>query len=112
MYCKPNLLIVFGGSDQYSNTQDLTRSNLLDVGAAALLVADLDAKKGQPWRHFGTADMPYLDQLLQPSSMSSVTNSASARQHLRIITASKRTKSGSQQIWQVLLLCLSFPDLD
>ncbi|KMT17499.1 hypothetical protein BVRB_2g037810 [Beta vulgaris subsp. vulgaris] len=86
--------------DQYSNTQDLTRSNLLDVGAAALLVADLDAKKGQPWRHFGTADMPYLDQLLQPSSMSSVTNSASARQHLRIITASKRTKSGSQQIWE------------
>ena len=81
--------------------QDLLRSNLLDVGAAALLVSDLDAKKGQPWRHFGTADMPYLDQLLQPSSMSSITNSASAHHHLRIITASKRTKSGSQQIWQV-----------
>ncbi|KNA10940.1 hypothetical protein SOVF_139590 [Spinacia oleracea] len=86
--------------DKYFNSQDLTRSNLLDVGAASLLVADLDTKKGQPWRHFGTADMPYLDQLLQPSSMSSVTNSASARQHLRIITASKRTKSGSQQIWE------------
>uniref|UniRef100_A0A803N5T8 Uncharacterized protein n=1 Tax=Chenopodium quinoa TaxID=63459 RepID=A0A803N5T8_CHEQI len=83
--------------DKYFNAQDLTRSNLLDVGAAALLVSDLDSKKGQPWRHFGTADMPYLDQLLQPSSMSSVTNSASARHHLRIITASKRTKSGEQQ---------------
>lgn len=86
--------------DKYFNTQDLTRSNLLDVGAAALLVTDMDAKKGQPWRHFGTADMPYLDQLLQPSSMSSVTDSAFARHHLRIITASKRAKSGSQQIWE------------
>ncbi|XP_021771172.1 uncharacterized protein LOC110735298 isoform X1 [Chenopodium quinoa] len=86
--------------DKYFNAQDLTRPNLLDVGAAALLVSDLDTKKGQLWRHFGTADMPYLDQLLQPSSMSSVTNSASARHHLRIITASKRTKSGSQQIWE------------
>ncbi|CAO2826135.1 unnamed protein product [Amaranthus hypochondriacus] len=88
------------GRDHNLNMQDLLRSNLLDVGAAALLVSDLDAKKGQPWRHFGTADMPYLDQLLQPSSMSSITNSASARHHLRIITASKRTKSGSQQIWE------------
>ncbi|XP_074280627.1 uncharacterized protein LOC141605646 isoform X2 [Silene latifolia] len=80
------------------NAQDLMRSNLLEVGAAALLVADIDVKKG-PWKHFGTADMPYLDQLLQPS-MSPGNNNSSARHHLRIITASKRTKSGSQQIWE------------
>ncbi|KAH9623434.1 hypothetical protein KSS87_002680 [Heliosperma pusillum] len=79
------------------NAQDLMRSNLLEVGAAALLVADIDVKKSQPWKHFGTADMPYLDQLLQPS-MTPGNNNSSARHHLRIITASKRTKSGSQQI--------------
>ncbi|KAL9226090.1 hypothetical protein vseg_001940 [Gypsophila vaccaria] len=85
--------------DHILNAQDLMRSNLLEVGAAALLVADMDAKKGQPWKHFGTGDMPYLDQLLQPS-MSPSSNNSSARHHLRIITASKRTKSGSQQIWE------------
>ncbi|KAK9682240.1 hypothetical protein RND81_10G060500 [Saponaria officinalis] len=85
--------------DHNLNAQDLMRSNLLEVGAAALLVADMDAKKGQPWKHFGTGDMPYLDQLLQPS-MSPGNNNSSARHHLRIITASKRTKSGSQQIWE------------
>lgn len=87
-------------SDHNLNTQDLSRHNLLEVGAASILVTDMDARKGDPWRHFGTADMPYLDQLLQPSSMSSGTSCASARHHLRIITASKRTKSGSQQIWE------------
>ncbi|GAB4854844.1 hypothetical protein Ancab_023429 [Ancistrocladus abbreviatus] len=86
--------------DQSVNSQDLSTPNLLEVGAAALLVADIEARiKGQPWRHFGTADLPYLDQLLQPSSVSTGTNSASARHHLRIITASKRAKSGSHQIW-------------
>lgn len=86
--------------DHILNAQGLGRPSLLEVGAASLLVADTNSRKGQPWKHFGTADMPYLDQLLQPTSMSSGNNCASARHHLRIITASKRTKSGSQQIWE------------
>ncbi|XP_059628165.1 uncharacterized protein LOC132270969 [Cornus florida] len=83
------------------NPQNVSTHNFLEVGAAALLVGDVEAKiKGQPWRKFGTADMPYLDQLLQPSLLTTVTNSASARAHLRAITASKRTKPGPQHIWK------------
>ena len=59
--------------------------------------------KGQPWKYFGTDDMPYLDQLLQASPVTSFTNSASACPHLRAITASKRTKAGPRQVWHVLL---------
>lgn len=78
--------------------------NFLEVGAAALLVGDIEAKmNGQPWKYFGTDDMPYLDQLLQSSPVTPITNSASARPHLRAITASKRTKAGSHQIWYFLL---------
>ena len=73
------------------------------VGAAALLVGDMEAKmKGQPWKYFGTADMPYLDQLLQPSSVTTIANSASARSHLRAITALTRSKGGLCQIWYAL----------
>lgn len=76
----------------------------LELGAAALLVGDMEDKtKGQPWKYFGTADLPYLDQLLQPSSVTTITNSASARRHLRTITSSKRSKAGPHQIWYVLL---------
>ncbi|KAL5569128.1 hypothetical protein UlMin_025703 [Ulmus minor] len=75
--------------------------NFVEVGAAALLVGNIEAKmKVQPWKHFGTTDMPYLDQLLQPSPVTTITDSASARPHLRAVTASKRTKAGPQQIWQ------------
>lgn len=78
--------------------------NFLEVGAAALLVGDIESKmKGEPWKFFGTDDMPYLDQLLQYSPVTPITNSASTRPHLRAITASKRTKPGSRQIWHVLL---------
>lgn len=76
--------------------------NFLEVGAAALLLGDMEAKmKGQPWKYIGTNDMPYLDQLLQPSSATTITNSASARSHLTAVTASKRTKAGPRQIWHV-----------
>ncbi|KAJ9539998.1 hypothetical protein OSB04_026504 [Centaurea solstitialis] len=62
---------------------------------------DMEAKtKGEFWRNFGSIDMPYLDQLLQPSLLTTVTNSASARAHLRAITASKRSKTGPHQIWE------------
>ena len=84
--------------------QDVSTHNFLEVGAAALLVGDLEAKmQGKPWGTFGTADMPYLDQLLQPSLLTTVTNSAAARAHLKAITALKRSKPGPQQIWYVLL---------
>lgn len=86
--------------------------NLLEVGAAALLVGDKDAKmKGQAWKYFGTAGMPYLDQLLQPSPVTTITDSAAARSHLRAITASKRTKSGPRQIWYALPSCIIFMKL-
>lgn len=88
-------------SDHVLKPQDVSTHNFLEVGAAALLVGDLEAKmKGKPWGTFGTADMPYLDQLLQPSLLTTVTNSAAARAHLKAITALKRSKPGPQQIWE------------
>lgn len=89
-------------SDRVVNPQDMRTRNFIEVGAAALLVGDIDAKmKGHPWKYFGTADMPYLDQLLQPSPVTAITDSASARPHLRAITASKRTRAVPHQIWYV-----------
>ncbi|RAL36992.1 hypothetical protein DM860_003914 [Cuscuta australis] len=88
-------------SDQVLNPKDVCAHNFLEVGAAALLVGDMEAKmKGEPWRAFGSNEMPYLDQLLQPSLLPTVTNSASARAHLRAITALKRSKAGPNQIWE------------
>ncbi|KAL6977340.1 hypothetical protein U1Q18_026141 [Sarracenia purpurea var. burkii] len=88
-------------SDHVPSPRDSCTHSFLEVGAAALLVGDMEAKiKGQPWTNFGTTDMPYLDQLLQPSLLTTVTSSASARAHLRAITASKRTKPGPHQIWE------------
>ncbi|CAH8260228.1 unnamed protein product [Arabidopsis lyrata] len=87
-------------SERPINLQDMNNCNLLEVGAAGLLVGDMEAKmKGQHWKYFGTTEMPYLEQLLQPASVTMITNSASARSHLRAITASKRTRAGPQQIW-------------
>lgn len=80
-------------------------NNFLELGAAALLVGDIDSKmKGQPWKYFGTAEMPYLDQLLQPSPVTTIADSASASPQLRAITASKRTRAGPRQIWYMLVL--------
>lgn len=84
----------------------MSKHNFLEVGAAALLLGDMEAKmKGEFWRNFGSIDMPYLDQLLQPSLFTTVTNSASARAHLRAITASKRSKTGPHQIWYACMYC-------
>ncbi|CAI9092445.1 OLC1v1027674C1 [Oldenlandia corymbosa var. corymbosa] len=88
-------------SDHVLRPQDVSAHNFLEVGAAALLVGDLEAKmKGKPWGTFGTAEMPFLDQLLQPSLLTTVTNSAAAHGHLRAITTLKRSKPGPQQIWE------------
>ncbi|TKY64884.1 hypothetical protein E2542_SST07735 [Spatholobus suberectus] len=87
-------------NDRAVNSQEMTAHSFLEIGAAALLVGDIESKmKGQPWKFFGTDDMPYLDQLLHSSPVTPITNSDSARPHLRAITASKRTKLGSRQIW-------------
>ncbi|KAI4348137.1 hypothetical protein L6164_008896 [Bauhinia variegata] len=91
---------ILAENDRAMNSQDTRAHNFLEVGAAALLVGDIEAKmKGQPWKFFGTNDMPYLDQMLQSSPVTPITNLASARPHLRAITASKRTKAGPHQIW-------------
>ncbi|PIN04332.1 hypothetical protein CDL12_23134 [Handroanthus impetiginosus] len=88
-------------SDHILNLQDMRTHNFLEVGAAALLVGDMEAKmKGEAWKIFGSADMPYLDQLLQPSLLTTVTNSSSAFAHLRAITALKRSKPVPNQIWE------------
>lgn len=88
-------------SERGMNPQDMRKHNFLEVGAAALLVGDMEAKmKGQPWKYFGTADMPFLDQLLQPLPVTTTTNSGYAQPHLRAITASKRTRPGPHQIWE------------
>lgn len=90
-------------SDHILNTQDVSKHSFHEVGAAALLVGDMEAKmKGELWRSFGAVDMPYFDKLLQTSLLTTVTNSASARAHMKAITASKRSKTGSLQIWHVL----------
>ncbi|CAN4101441.1 unnamed protein product [Withania somnifera] len=88
-------------SDHILNPKDVSAHNFLEVGAAALLVGDMEAKmKGEPWKIFGSTEMPYLDQLLQPSLLTTVTNSASARAHLKAITALKRSKPGPHRIWE------------
>lgn len=92
---------ILNESDRVVNQQVASTHSFLEVGAAALLVGDMEAKmKGQPWRHLGTADVHCRDQLLQSSSVTTATNSSSARPHLRAITASKRTKPGPHQIWE------------
>ncbi|XP_051121707.1 uncharacterized protein LOC127245098 isoform X2 [Andrographis paniculata] len=92
--------VLLPNSEHILNLQDVQTCNFLEVGAAALLVGDMEAKmKGEAWKIFGSAEMPYLDQLLQPSLLTTVTNSSSAFAHLRAITALKRSKPGANQIW-------------
>ncbi|KAJ0962347.1 hypothetical protein J5N97_030175 [Dioscorea zingiberensis] len=87
-------------SDGVRWPQDTRPHGFLEVGAAALLVGDMEAKmKDQPWRYSGSQDLPDIDQLLQPSANTTATNFASAHIHLKVITASKRLKPGPQQIW-------------
>ncbi|KAK1396296.1 Vacuolar protein sorting/targeting protein like [Heracleum sosnowskyi] len=95
------LSLLSSDSDHVMNSQDVSKHSFLEIGAAALLVGDVEAKmKGELWRSFGAVDMPFFDKLLQTSLLTTVTNSASARSHMRAITASKRSKTGSLQIWE------------
>ncbi|KAM0948257.1 hypothetical protein DsansV1_C07g0076381 [Dioscorea sansibarensis] len=87
-------------SDGVRWPQDTCTHGLLEVGAAALLVGDVEAKtKDQPWKYSGSQDLPDIDQLLQPSATTTATNFASAHMHLKVITASKRLKAGPHMIW-------------
>lgn len=72
--------------------------SFFEAGAAALLVGNNDdyLKGGQREELLG--GMHNLDNLMQPSSGTSITKSV-ACSHLKAITASKRTKPGPQQIW-------------
>ncbi|KAK9154262.1 hypothetical protein Sjap_001742 [Stephania japonica] len=75
--------------------------SFFEVGAAALLVGDLEAKvKGQPREHPSKQDAPDLDRLMRPSTLTTATDFASAQSHLRVITASKRAKSERHQVWE------------
>lgn len=72
----------------------------LEVGAAALLVGDMDAKsKQRSWEYTANQDFPDIDQLLQPSTATMAYNIASSRSHLKAIAASKRLKPDPHQIW-------------
>lgn len=79
--------------------QDVHTHSFLEVGAAALLVGDMEAKmKEKPWNYSVTQDLPDID-LLQPSTATAATNFASSHSHLKAITASKRMKLGPHQVW-------------
>lgn len=94
----------------------------VDVGAAALLVGDMEAKvKGHSLKYPSVKDISGLHKLLQPAAVTAVANLASAPSHLKAITFVKRVKPGSFQPWYLfrcgmalsglfclLLLLLSF----
>ncbi|KAJ4979136.1 hypothetical protein NE237_009916 [Protea cynaroides] len=90
--------LVMGQSEGVSRPQDVSSHGFLEVGAAALLVGNMEVKmKSKRWTD--TQDVPDLDQILRPSSVTTATNVASAHSHLRAITASKRSKTGPHPIW-------------
>nr|XP_029120236.1 uncharacterized protein LOC105044449 isoform X2 [Elaeis guineensis] len=87
-------------SDGLMMPQDAHTHSFLEVGAAALLVGDMEAKmKEKPWKYSVTQDLPDID-LLQPSTATAATNFASSHSHLKAITASKRMKPGPHQVWK------------
>ncbi|XP_043701219.1 uncharacterized protein LOC122651756 isoform X2 [Telopea speciosissima] len=91
--------LVVAERDGFARPQDVSSHGFLEVGAAALLVGDVEAKmKAKP--STDTQDVPDLDQVLRPSTVTTATNVASAHSHLRAIAASKRSKTGPHSIWQ------------
>eukprot|EP00268_Persea_americana_P027875 TRINITY_DN2712_c0_g2_i6.p1 TRINITY_DN2712_c0_g2~~TRINITY_DN2712_c0_g2_i6.p1 ORF type:complete len:1123 (+),score=236.12 TRINITY_DN2712_c0_g2_i6:618-3986(+) len=87
-------------SDVVARTKNAHTQSFLEVGAAALLVGDVEAKmKGQPWKYSGTQDASNLDPLLRPSAVTCTSNFSLDHSHLRQITASKRIRSGPHQVW-------------
>lgn len=79
-----------------------SKYDFLEHGAAALLMKGTE-QKGQLGRstHMRLASDVRNEQLLQPSTVTTVTDTASARSHLRAIAASKRSiRTGTYQIWE------------
>jgi len=78
--------------------QDFHTHGFLEVGAAALLVGDMEAKiNDQQWKYSVIQEFPDI-ALLQPST-SAPSTFASSQSHLKAITASKRMKSGPNHVW-------------
>lgn len=85
-------------SNEFAGLQDFHTQGFLEVGAAALLVGDMEAKiNDQQWKYSVIQEFPDID-LLQPST-STASTYASSQGHLKAITASKRMKSGPSQVW-------------
>ncbi|KAL6853317.1 hypothetical protein ACP4OV_019346 [Aristida adscensionis] len=85
------------GND-FADLQHFHTHGLLEVGAAALLVGDMEARiNDQQWKYSVIQEFPDID-LLQPST-STPNTFASSQSHLKAITASKRMKSGPNQVW-------------
>jgi len=97
---------LFISSSDFVGLQDFHIHGFLEVGAAALLVGDMDAKiNDQQWKYSVTQEFPDID-LLQPSS-SAPSTFASSQSHLKAITASKRMRSAPNQVWYCLLfICI------
>ncbi|PWZ30729.1 hypothetical protein Zm00014a_036517 [Zea mays] len=84
-------------SSDFVGLQDFHIHGFLEVGAAALLVGDMDAKiNDQQWKYSVIQEFPDID-LLQPSS-SAASTFASSQSHLKAITASKRMRSAPNQV--------------
>ncbi|XP_062232552.1 uncharacterized protein LOC133929781 isoform X2 [Phragmites australis] len=85
-------------SNDFVGLQDFHTHGFLEVGAAALLLGDMEAKiNDQQWKYSVIQEFPDID-LLQPST-STPSTFASSQSHLKAITASKRMKSGPNQVW-------------
>ncbi|KAK3166632.1 hypothetical protein QOZ80_1AG0048320 [Eleusine coracana subsp. coracana] len=85
-------------NNEFVSLQDFHTHGFLEVGAAALLVGDMEAKiNDQQWKYSVIQEFPDID-LLQPST-STPSTFASSQSHLKAITASKRMRSGPNQVW-------------
>lgn len=92
------LFVSFISSNDFAGLQDFHTQSFLEIGAAALLVGDMEAKiNDQQWKYSVIQEFPDID-LLQPSS-STASTFASSQSHLKAITASKRMRSGPNQVW-------------
>lgn len=104
------LPLIYTEIDGVLKHHDVSIHGFLELGAAALLVGDMETKiKNQPLRSSGSSGLPEIDQLLQPSTLTTATNMALAHSHLRVITTFKRTKPGPNQVWEDLSVSTFHP---
>lgn len=88
-------------SDWILKAQDFHLRGLIEVGAAALLIDNKEAKSSEKsWKHPASQDLPDVDQLLQPSLATTTANFGSVNNHLKAIAASKRRKGEPHQVWE------------